>query len=150
MQGVAFPDLGSVHIDDVIVDLNQITANGDRTFQKNLRGVERIVEGNDLSAWHSLQSRQPPVGKRNLWPIKRLVPEKMVAHQDRALHGSRGHHRSLANESAHQKQEQEDPQRPLAGTEKMSALCFALRWLLLALELDRATKPSCPALCGSI
>ena len=28
MQGVAFPDLGSVHIDDVIVDLNQITANG--------------------------------------------------------------------------------------------------------------------------
>src|SRR5581483_400469 len=99
---IIFLDGSAVDVKNVVMDLHMISTQGDSALQENLLRVERIMEGHNFSAMHPLEPWQPPVGKRNLGAVERLIPEKMVSHKNRAFHGSCGHQRSLANEDAYQ------------------------------------------------
>src|SRR6185503_19922050 len=81
-----------IYIQHTILYLKTVTAKSGHTLEESFLYILWVAEDDNIAATDGLQHGQAPMDERNLRSIEQLVHKKMIAHQDGAFHGRRGHH----------------------------------------------------------
>jgi hypothetical protein len=102
VHGIRFADGHSVHIKDVITELNHVSTDCGDALEKIQARIARVVKSDDVAALHGLELRESPTGEGDGGAVRKFVKKNVVADEDGSLHGTGGHERSLSDEGVHE------------------------------------------------